>query len=274
MPEFRERLLTLIPTDLDVDRLVGRYVPNLVARPFALTRDFARAILDVVPSEPVRQILDDWEQWAARPVELGRQLLVELLAWQFASPVRWIETQDVLLGAPEQGGLGVEHLVEVGLAASPTLANLASRTLALPQHAGRHVVVHNARRDEARVLATDTDPAAGIEEESLAEPAVEAGAESTARRRGRGRGHPGLRADSRRGGPRGPGRSHPGRLRSGRGPVLRCHRRADGAASARRPHPPRADRRHRHHRDADQRRVLAPQPAAHGPGHRAAAGQH
>ena len=167
VPEFRERLLTLIPTNLDVDRLVGRYVPNLVARPFALSRDFARAILDVVPSEPVRQILDDWEQWAARPVELGRQLLVELLAWQFASPVRWIETQDVLLSAPEQGGLGVEHVVEVGLAASPTLANLASRTLALPQHAGRHVVVHNARRDEARVLATDTDPAAGLEEESF-----------------------------------------------------------------------------------------------------------
>ncbi|MBW3070244.1 DUF1729 domain-containing protein [Actinomyces sp. 594] len=167
VPEFRERLLALIPADLDVERLVGRYVPNLVARPFALTRDFARAILDVVPSEPVREILDDWDQWADRPTELGRQLLVELLAWQFASPVRWIETQDLLLDAPEQGGLGVEHVVEVGLAASPTLANLASRTLALPRHAGKHVVVHNARRDEARVLATDTDPAAGLEEESF-----------------------------------------------------------------------------------------------------------
>ncbi|SDN63074.1 fatty acid synthase, bacterial type [Actinomyces ruminicola] len=173
VPEFRERLLALIPTDLDVERLVGRYVPNLVARPFALTQDFARAILEVVPSEPVREIVDDWEQWASRPGDLGRQLLVELLAWQFASPVRWIETQDVLLSAPEQGGLGVEHIVEVGLAASPTLANLASRTLALPQHAGRHVVVHNARRDEARVLATDTDPAAGIEEEAAAQTTVE-----------------------------------------------------------------------------------------------------
>ncbi|MDO4899659.1 type I polyketide synthase [Actinomyces sp.] len=174
VPEFRERLLALIPTDLDTDRLVGRYVPNLVARPFELTREFAQAILQVVPSEPVRSIVDDWEQWAARPTELGRQLLVELLAWQFASPVRWIETQDVLLDAPEQDGLGVEHIVEVGLAASPTLANLASRTAALPQHAGSHVVVHNARRDESRVLATDTDPAPGIEEETPTETAVPA----------------------------------------------------------------------------------------------------
>ncbi len=178
VPEFRERLLTLIPTDLDVDRLVGRYVPNLVARPFELTRDFAAAILDVVPSEPVREIVDDFERWANRPTELGRQLLVELLAWQFASPVRWIETQDVLLGSPAEGGLGVEHIVEVGLAASPTLANLASRTLALPQHAGRHVVVHNARRDEARVLATDTDPAAGLEEEAFELPEAPAEADS------------------------------------------------------------------------------------------------
>ena len=30
--------------------------------------------------------------------ELAHTLLVELLAYQFASPVRWIETQDVILG--------------------------------------------------------------------------------------------------------------------------------------------------------------------------------
>ena len=173
VPEFRERLAALVPTDLDADRLVGRYVPNLVARPFELTPEFARAILDVVPSEPVRAIVEDWAAWQKRPVELARRLLIELLAWQFASPVRWIETQDVLLSAPDQGDLGVEHIIEVGLAASPTLANLASRTLMLPQHHGRHVTVHNARRDEARVLATDTDPAVEPEEESFELPTGE-----------------------------------------------------------------------------------------------------
>jgi len=153
VPEFRGRLLELVPDDLDIERLVGHYVPNLVARPFALTQDFARSILEVVPSEPVKEILADWDSWAKRPTELARVLLVELLAWQFASPVRWIETQEVLLSSPSEGGLGIEHIVEVGLANSPTLANLATNTLRLPQHAGRHVTVHNARRDEARVLA-------------------------------------------------------------------------------------------------------------------------
>ncbi|WP_194948111.1 type I polyketide synthase [Actinomyces trachealis] len=182
VPEFRERLLSLVPQDLDYERLVGRYVPNLVARPFALSRDFAEAVLEVVPSEPVRELLSDWDSWANRPAELARVLLVELLAWQFASPVRWIETQEVLLRGPAEGGLGVTHVVEVGLAASPTLANLASRTLALPTHAGRHVVVHNARRDEARVLATDTDPAVEVlVEEAVAEaPAPSAAPEQEA----------------------------------------------------------------------------------------------
>ena len=166
--EFRERLEQLIPADLDVDRLENCYVPNLVARPFALTREFAASILDVVPSEQVRAALEDWDSWSARRTELGRLLLIELLAWQFASPVRWIETQDVMFRSPAEGGLGIEHVVEVGLAASPTLANLATNTLKLPAHAGRHVTVHNARRDEARVLATDTDPAV-----ELAEPAVD-----------------------------------------------------------------------------------------------------
>ena len=180
VPEFRERLAALVPTDLDADRLVGRYVPNLVARPFELSPEFARAILDVVPSEPVRAIVEDWAAWQKRPVELARQLLIELLAWQFASPVRWIETQDVLLSAPDQGGLGVEHIIEVGLAASPTLANLATRTLMLPRHHGRHVTVHNARRDEARVLATDTDPAVELEEKSFELPAAEQAAPAEA----------------------------------------------------------------------------------------------
>ncbi len=180
VPEFRERLLELVPTDLDVERLVGHYVPNLVARPFALTQDFARSILDVVPSQPVEDALADWDSWTSRPSELARLLLVELLAWQFASPVRWIETQDVLLSSPQEGGLGTEHVVEVGLASSPTLANLATNTLRLPQHAGRHVTVHNVRRDEARVLATDTDPAVDLGATEAEEPGTAEGPQSSA----------------------------------------------------------------------------------------------
>nr|QGW56833.1 fatty acid synthase subunit alpha [Ogataea thermomethanolica (nom. inval.)] len=54
--------------------------------------------------------------------ELSHILLTELLAYQFASPVRWIETQDVFLR-----DYNTERVVEIG--PSPTLAGMASRTI-------------------------------------------------------------------------------------------------------------------------------------------------
>ncbi|CCF58716.1 hypothetical protein KAFR_0F01200 [Kazachstania africana CBS 2517] len=54
--------------------------------------------------------------------ELAHVLLTELLAYQFASPVRWIETQDVFLK-----DFNTERVVEIG--PSPTLAGMAQRTL-------------------------------------------------------------------------------------------------------------------------------------------------
>ncbi|KAK9464499.1 3-oxoacyl-reductase [Lipomyces arxii] len=54
--------------------------------------------------------------------ELAHTLLIELLAYQFASPVRWIETQDVIFQEFKS-----ERLVEIG--PSPTLAGMATRTL-------------------------------------------------------------------------------------------------------------------------------------------------
>jgi malonyl CoA-acyl carrier protein transacylase len=47
--------------------------------------------------------------------------LIELLAYQFASPVRWIETQDVLFK-----DFKFERLIELG--PSPTLTGMATRT--------------------------------------------------------------------------------------------------------------------------------------------------
>ena len=50
--------------------------------------------------------------------ELAHTLLTELLAYQFASPVRWIETQDVFLK-----NFNTERVVEIG--PSPTLSGMA-----------------------------------------------------------------------------------------------------------------------------------------------------
>ncbi|MFD6393166.1 fatty acid synthase subunit beta domain-containing protein [Nocardia sp. NPDC060259] len=159
VPEFRHKLEQLLPTEVRPEVLVGRYIPNLVPRPFSLEREFLTEIAELVPSEPLAAVLADFDSWAAREAELCRVVLIELLAWQFASPVRWIETQDLLFTDPAHGGLGVERFVEIGLGATPTVANLASQTLKLPAFGGATVEVVNVERDAAVVYATDTDPA-------------------------------------------------------------------------------------------------------------------
>ncbi|MFC2619506.1 MAG: acyltransferase domain-containing protein, partial [Bifidobacterium dentium] len=161
VPEFRDKLDALLPAHIDYrGRLVGRYIPNLVAAPFAMTKEFAARILEVVPSERIKAALDDpqvWDSYAEDDQKLGRLLLTELLSWQFASPVRWIETQALLFSSVEQGGCGIEEYVEVGLGNAPTLANLGAKTLRLPQFSGRDVTVYNVGRDEGRVYMTDSD---------------------------------------------------------------------------------------------------------------------
>ena len=158
VPAFRERLEQLLPADIDPDILVGRYIPNLVPRLFNLGRDFITEIAELVPSEPLRAVLAEFDHWSSRPSELCRVVLIELLAWQFASPVRWIETQDLLFGDPESGGLGIERFIEIGLASAPTVANLATSTVALPGHPATPPEIFNIERDSDALLGADVDP--------------------------------------------------------------------------------------------------------------------
>ena len=100
--------------------------------------------------------------------ELAHTLLVELLAYQFASPVRWIETQDVVL--TEQR---TERVVEIGPA--DTLGGMARRTLASKYEAydaatsvQRQILCYNK---DAKEIYYDVDP---IEEEPVAQPTAAA----------------------------------------------------------------------------------------------------
>ncbi|MFO0602611.1 MAG: DUF1729 domain-containing protein [Polyangiales bacterium] len=146
---FREKLESYIPRALDVAPLVGRYVPNLVAQPFALTR----AYLDVVAAcsgSPVLAALQArWDADGRQPSGLGRALLIEGLAYQFASPVRWIETQDILLARDRSG---VARVVEVGLAAAPTQANMFRATLGLDPSRLDPPAVFNLEADRKAVF--------------------------------------------------------------------------------------------------------------------------
>ncbi len=44
--DFRERLLHLLPEQIDPNILIGRYIPNLVPKPFNLGREFIQEIAD------------------------------------------------------------------------------------------------------------------------------------------------------------------------------------------------------------------------------------
>lgn len=170
--EFRRSLERVMPRDKNPDVIIGRYIPNLVPRPFTLDRDFIQEIRDLVPAEPLDEILADYDTWLAeRRNDMARIVLIELLAWQFASPVRWIETQDLLFTEEAAGGLGVERFVEIGVKSAPTVAGLATNTLKLPEYAHSTVEVLNAERDAAVLFATDTDPEPEPEAD---EPAAEA----------------------------------------------------------------------------------------------------
>ncbi|OBF31303.1 3-oxoacyl-ACP synthase [Mycobacterium sp. ACS1612] len=157
--DFRRSLERVMPRDKDPDLIVGKYIPNLVPRPFTLDRDFIQEIRDLVPAEPLDEILADYDTWRKeKPAELCRKIVIELLAWQFASPVRWIETQDLLFIEEAAGGLGIERFVEIGVKSAPTVAGLATNTLKLPEYSHNTTEVLNSERDAAVLFATDTDP--------------------------------------------------------------------------------------------------------------------
>jgi fatty acid synthase subunit alpha len=102
--------------------------------------------------------------------ELAHTLLIELLAYQFASPVRWIETQDVILAEKT-----TERIVEIGPA--DTLGVMAKRTLASKYEAydaaksvQRQILCYNK---DAKEIYYDVDP---VEDE----PAPAAGSSGSA----------------------------------------------------------------------------------------------
>ncbi|KAF8206176.1 fatty acid synthase [Mycena galopus ATCC 62051] len=112
--------------NLNPDMLIGKYIPNLIAIPFAVTKEYAQIIYDQTSSPRLDKVLKRWDQenWASdeQRQKLAYIILVELLAYQFASPVRWIQTQDRLFTE-----YAFERLIELG--PSPTLTGMATRTL-------------------------------------------------------------------------------------------------------------------------------------------------
>jgi fatty acid synthase subunit beta len=103
--------------------LIGEYIPNLIAKSFNISREYAQLIYDQTSSPRINKVLRQCneENWAraAHRQKLAYIILVELLAYQFVSPVHWIETQDKLFM-----DFDFEQFVEVG--PSPTLTGMVT----------------------------------------------------------------------------------------------------------------------------------------------------
>ncbi|KAJ2392501.1 fatty acid synthase alpha subunit Lsd1, partial [Coemansia sp. RSA 2611] len=145
---FRDALHSKInPDKVHADALCQRYIPNLTAKPFELSKEYLELVYDATRSAAVGKILDCWSDsllnGPAAKSRLATTLLIELLAYQLASPVQWIRTQDHFFGAAD-----VQRVVEIGL--SPVLCGMATKTLGRStRKAGATAVLHIGQDHDA-----------------------------------------------------------------------------------------------------------------------------
>ncbi|PIA14803.1 hypothetical protein COEREDRAFT_45909 [Coemansia reversa NRRL 1564] len=140
--QFRTCINMMIrETRTDCAGYEARYIPNLTAVPFAISREYFQQVYDQTGSPVIRAELDCWPEppTARDRTRLSRLMIIELLSYQFASPVRWIETMDRLLHE-----FDVEQIIEIGPQA--TLCRMAEGALMLAgkekQVAVRHIFRH------------------------------------------------------------------------------------------------------------------------------------
>ncbi|KAJ2806670.1 fatty acid synthase alpha subunit Lsd1 [Coemansia guatemalensis] len=130
---FRKMLQTKIKRQhVSVDKLCGRYIPNLTARPFQVSEEYIRDVMELTDSAPLAELLGTLDNIRLERDSNYKQhvayvLLIEVLCHQFSSPVRWIETQDVLLC-----DLGILRFIEIG--PSNVMSNMLRRTLSSPSY--------------------------------------------------------------------------------------------------------------------------------------------
>ncbi|MBX7057910.1 MAG: DUF1729 domain-containing protein [Leptospirales bacterium] len=147
VPAFRSVLEQNLPLSLDLSRLDGRYIPNLVGRPFALSREFLELVYARSQSPVVATMLQGASLDPADHL-LRRRLCIELLAYQFARPVLWMQTQDALFGE-----CGVMQLLDIG--ARGDLAGMARQTLR--DHSGPMPLIVHVEENRRTVFFEGAD---------------------------------------------------------------------------------------------------------------------
>jgi fatty acid synthase subunit alpha len=124
------------------EALIGVYIPNLLGIPFTLDESFAQAVFECTQSPIVNELLGDWENLISQPQSrsaVSRQMVIELLAYQFASPVQWVNTQHQLVTVKN-----VRRCIEIG--PSAVLTNMLQKSFqALPANVQAHLVAQGGQ---------------------------------------------------------------------------------------------------------------------------------
>ncbi|KAJ1727686.1 fatty acid synthase alpha subunit Lsd1, partial [Coemansia biformis] len=125
--QFRSCINMMVrPSDFDSTQFIGKYIPNLNAVPFDISPEFLQQLYDQTKSPVIERELAQWrpDTTLEEQLELCRYVIIELLSYQFASPVKWIQTQERMFRE-----MGVQRLVEIG--PSAILTRMAEGTLML-----------------------------------------------------------------------------------------------------------------------------------------------
>ncbi|KAJ1786386.1 fatty acid synthase alpha subunit Lsd1, partial [Coemansia sp. RSA 2399] len=142
----------IVAKHVDVRTLQKRYIPNLTAQPFDMTKEYFAMVHDTTRSPVLQKTLDKWDESEKDEQALAAELVIEILAYQLASPVQWIDTQNQLLFE----SLGVRRIVEIGT--SPVLCGMANKTLQSSDFMRMDVEVLHVAQDRESVYYLDKKP--------------------------------------------------------------------------------------------------------------------
>ena len=124
VPSFRKLLAPKLKLDTItavLPLLVDKYIPNVLAEPFSTSSAYIEKVWKVTQSPALAELLTE-DGLSLKEAEKARILVIELLAYQFAMPVLWIQTQHVLFSSEFQ------RIIEMGPA--PVLKGMAMKSLA------------------------------------------------------------------------------------------------------------------------------------------------
>jgi phosphopantetheine--protein transferase-like protein len=107
VPTFRSILeSTFADIHFSREDLEERYIPNLTGTPFEVSKSYLEQLFNITDSIYLRNLLSNFGSLADS--EICKRMVIEILAYQFASPVQWIQTQKCLISK------GIRSFIEIG----------------------------------------------------------------------------------------------------------------------------------------------------------------